>query len=178
MEDFRPMRGVWHPLGASFEGERAWTCHYCTFALWDVHSTGHPDFRHNAISLAGWWLFGGVGWVTLAILHPTVRLFNQRRCSLSSRRLRCLPYMREVVCRIATAAHKSSGTCVQSGVLIPSVRRPIFPAKARWRIFAPCEGCNSRWVLCSGWLARLFNQTRQFCLFAAYLAFAGEMAVF
>jgi len=39
----------------------------------------------------------------------------------------------------------------------PSIFPPPSPAKARWRIFAPCEERNS-WVLSSGRLASLFNQ--------------------
>ena len=50
---FRPMRGVRLPHGAYFERERDRTCHYCTFALWDVCSTRHPDFCHDTVSLTG-----------------------------------------------------------------------------------------------------------------------------
>jgi hypothetical protein len=163
------------------------------FALWDVCSTRHPDFCHDAISLTGWWLFGGVGWVALAILQPMARLFNQRRCLLSSHPLHCLQRRganffaraegQSSACSfpmsgIATATLKPSGASVQPGMLILSVRCPILPAKARWRMFAPCKERNSRWVLCSEWLAHLFNQTCRFHSFATYLAFAGEMAIF
>ena len=103
-----------------------------------AHQFQHVSLYHYHHRAA---IFGGFGWVALAILQPMTRLFNQGHCPLSSHRLHCLQRWGDFFAR----AEGQSSAC-------------SFPMSGRLYVESLPWFVNP--------LARLFNQACWFCPFA------------
>ena len=139
---------------------------------------GHAEVKPLHVVLS--WT-GRVGWVALSARTPSVRppsLSPKVRwrffapCEEPDSRWVPLSKERRLEHAIARSPSSSSIFCLRlaSAVFADSLA-------SAWENFCPRRGVHSHRVLYSGWLARLFNQTRWFRSFAAYFTLAGEMAV-